>query len=202
MIPRWFLFGWLLLAAYPSYAAPAIVMVLGDSLSAGYGLARGESWVDLLQTRLDQANSNARVVNASITGDTTDGALARLPKALIAHRPRIVVIELGGNDGLRGQPIEKMRRNLQTMVTLCQRAGAKVLLVGMQLPPNYGPLYTQQFAQTYVTVSERFKLGLVPFFLDGIGDKRDFFQADQIHPNAKAQPILLDNVWAELKKLL
>lgn len=177
-------------------------MVLGDSLSAGHGLARGESWVDLLQNQLAQRGSPMRVVNASITGDTTDGALSRLPKALTTHQPRIVIVELGGNDGLRGQPVEKMRTNLQAIVTLCQRAKAKVLLVGMQLPPNYGPQYTQQFAQTYTTVSERFKLRLVPFFLEGIGDNRDYFQADQIHPNSKAQPILLANVWKELEKLL
>jgi len=185
-----------------SYAAPRVVMVLGDSLSAGYGLARGEGWVDLLQTRLNERNTNVRVVNASISGDTTDGALTRLPAALQTHRPNIVIVELGANDGLRGQPIAKMHGNLIAIANQCRRAGAKVLMVGMQLPPNYGPAYTEQFARTYPTVSEHLKLQLVPFFFAGIADNRSYFQADQLHPNAKAQPILLENVWAELQPLL
>jgi len=190
------------LAAFPSHAAPRVILVLGDSLSAGYGLARGEGWVDLLQARLDQRNAGTRVVNASISGDTTDGALTRLPHALRTHRPNIVIVELGANDGLRGQPVDKMQRNLAAIVSQSHRAGAKVLMVGMQLPPNYGPAFTDPFARAYANVSERFKLRLVPFFFAGMSDNRGFFQADQLHPNAKAQPILLDNVWVELQPLL
>ncbi len=187
-----------------TFAAPAQkILVLGDSLSAEYGLARGSGWVALLENRVAQGRST--VVNASISGETTAGALARLPSLLAQVKPNIVVIELGGNDALRGMPLPQTEKNFSKLIVLSQQAGAKVLLLGMQIPPNMGLAYAKEFASLYLRVAKDQKVASVPFFLKGVADKpnsRDFFQADGIHPLANAQPILLENVWAELQHLL
>jgi acyl-CoA thioesterase-1 len=177
-------------------------MVLGDSLSAGYGLKANSGWVDLLQQKLRRENYPHTVINASISGDTTDGALSRLPRALQRHQPDIVIIELGGNDGLRGQPVKKMQDNLKQIIQLCLDHGADVLLVGMQLPPNYGLFYARKFNQVYENVSKYYNIAHVPFLLEGIERNMKYFQADQIHPTEEAQPLLLQNVWPQLQPLL
>nr|WP_276606532.1 arylesterase [Ramlibacter rhizophilus] len=186
-------------------AAEPVILVLGDSLSAEYGLKRGSGWVALLEQRLAREKIAARVVNASISGDTTSGGRARLPALLQQHRPSHVVIELGGNDALRGLPLEMTQGNLAAMVEAARRAGAKVLLAGMQLPPNYGREYGERFAGLYEAVSRRQGTALVPFLLKGVADGPDalrLFQADRIHPTEEAQPLILANVWPELRKLL
>ena len=187
-------------------AAPAetpVILVFGDSVSAGYGLTRVElGWVALLQTRLKQQEYVYQVINASVSGETTAGGLARLPRALTLHQPRIVILELGGNDGLRALPIAQMRANLAHMVDLASAAGAKVLLLGMRIPPNYGPDYTQQFRSTFSDLARDKKLPLVPFLLNNVALVPDLMQADGIHPNQLGQPRLLDNVWPALKPLL
>jgi len=182
-------------------AAPTLVVV-GDSISAGYGLPAGAGWVDLLVARLKERGYPQRVVNASITGDTTAGGRARLPALLKQHRPAIVVVELGGNDGLRGGDLKATRENLDAMVTAIQHSGAKALIVGMRLPPNYGPAYTREFDTLYMAVSNAHKAPLLPYFFDGIGEHNDLFQPDRIHPTAAAQSRLLDNVWPVLLPLL
>jgi acyl-CoA thioesterase-1 len=187
--------------ALAQHKAPPL-LVLGDSISAAYGLPAGTGWVDLLATRLKERGYALRVINASISGDTTAGGRARLPTLLAQHRPGIVIIELGGNDGLRGGDLKATRENLDTMVAAAAREGAKVLLVGMRLPPNYGPAYTRQFDALYAEVAAARKVPLVPFFFDGFGDKNDLFQPDRIHPSVAAQPLLLDNVWPRLEPLL
>jgi len=182
-----------------------VLLVLGDSLSAEYGLKRGTGWVPLLQRRLAARKSPLKVVNASISGDTTSGGRSRLPALLKLHRPAIVVIELGGNDALRGLPLEMTKSNLEQMAAEATRAGAKVLLVGMEMPPNYGADYANRFAALYAEVAKVQHAALVPFFLKGIADDPQplrLFQADQIHPNEQAQQRMLDNVWAQLTKLL
>jgi acyl-CoA thioesterase I len=177
--------------------------VFGDSISAGYGLAHVEQgWVALLQTRLRSQEYGYQVVNASVSGETTAGGLARLPRALNLHKPQIVILELGGNDGLRALPIPQMRANLKDMAALAAGAGAKVLLLGMRIPPNYGPDYTQQFSQSYSDLARDNKLPLVPFLLNDIALSPALMQADGIHPNELGQPQLLDNVWPALKPLL
>ncbi len=181
------------------------VLVLGDSLSAEYGLTRGSGWVALLQGRLDQKKPGFKVVNASVSGDTTSGGRSRLPALLKSHQPSVVVIELGGNDALRGLPLSMTRENLSEMVRLSRQSGALVLLLGMEMPPNYGTRYGNEFRQMYREVSLEHKVALLPFFLKGIADRSDpfaLFQADRIHPNEKAQPLMLDNVWPELSRLL
>ena len=181
------------------------LLVLGDSLSAEYGLARGSGWVKLLEQKLAQEKTKAEVVNASISGDTTSGGRSRLPALLQKHQPSHVVIELGGNDALRGLPLAMTQDNLQAMITQAQGAGAKVLLLGMQMPPNYGAEMARQFAQAYAQVAQKTRCALVPFFLQGVGDDPDplkWFQPDRIHPNAAAQPRMLAHVWPELKKQL
>jgi len=187
-------------------AAPAetpVILVFGDSVSAGYGLTRVEQgWVALLRTRLKQQEYVYQVVNASVSGETTAGGLARLPRALTLHQPRIVILELGGNDGLRALPMAQMRTNLARMVDLASAAGAKVLLLGMRIPPNYGPDYTEQFRSSYSDLARDKKLPLVPFLLNDIALLPDLMQADGIHPNELGQPRLLDNVWPALKPLL
>ena len=191
--------------AGPALAAGATVMVVGDSLSAEYGLPRGSGWVSLLERKLAAEKIDARLVNASISGDTTSGGRSRLPALLAKHRPTHVVIELGGNDALRGLPLEMTRANLSAMVQAAAKAGARVLLVGMQLPPNYGAQYGQRFAELYAQVAREHQAALVPFLLEGIADGPDavkWFQADRIHPNEAAQPRMLANVWPELRKLL
>ncbi len=182
-----------------------VILVLGDSMSAEYGLPRGSGWVALLEERLAEEKIGATVVNASVSGDTTPGGRARLPQLLAAHRPTHVVIELGGNDALRGLPLKNTEDNLTAMVRQAQQAGARVLLVGMQVPPNYGTDYARRFAATFEDVARAQKAALVPFLLAGVADGPDplrLFQGDRIHPNARAQPIMLDNVWRPLKALL
>ena len=189
----------------PAQTTPPTLLVLGDSLSAEYGLAKGSGWVALLEQRLAQEKRTLKVVNASISGDTTSGGLARLPFLLKQHAPAIVVIELGANDALRGLPLDMTRENLRAMVRLAQAAKAHVLLLGMQVPPNYGPDYAQQFAASFATVAKEQKVALVPFFLKDVADAAnaaDLFQSDRIHPTAAAHPILLNNVWTGLKRLL
>lgn len=186
-------------------ASNAVILVVGDSLSAEYGIARGRGWVALLQQRLDKERPGARVVNASISGDTTAGGRSRLPALLQQHKPTHVVIELGGNDALRGLPISSTRDNLAAMVRAAQSAGAQVLLVGMQVPPNYGKAYTDAFAGLFSEVAQAHKAAVVPFLLKGVADgaKADeLFQADRIHPKEAAHPVMLDNVWPALVKLL
>jgi len=183
----------------------ATLLVLGDSLSAEYGLARGTGWVALLEQRLAQHKLEVSVVNASISGDTSSGGRSRLPELLARHRPTHVILELGGNDALRGLPLSMTQANLAEMVRLARGAGAKVLLVGMQVPPNYGRHYADEFAALYASVAKAEGAALVPFLLSGVADaprSETLFQADRIHPNAQAQGTMLDNVWAGLKPLL
>lgn len=188
-------------SATPTPTAPKI-LVLGDSISAGYGLAANEGWVSLLQNRLKSQGYGYRVVNASVTGETTTGGLARLPRALSLHRPVIVVIELGGNDGLRGLPLETSRANLQKMINLSREAGAAVLLLGMKIPPNYGPRYASEFERLYADLARRNNLAFEPFFLDRVALADGMMQDDGIHPTAKAQPIMLETLWPPLTRLL
>ena len=181
------------------------LLVVGDSLSAEYGIARGSGWVALLEERLKAQGRQAQVVNASISGDTTSGGRSRLPALLSQHRPQVVVIELGGNDALRGLALNMTEDNLRTMAQASRKAGAQVLLLGMQMPPNYGAKYSADFASLYAKVARQTQSALVPFFLQGVADRPDpteMFQADRIHPNEQAQPRMLDNVWAELRKLI
>ncbi len=196
-----------LAAAYApaALAAPATVLVVGDSLSAEYGLRRGTGWVALLERQLATEKIDARVVNASISGDTSSGGRSRLPALLSQHRPTHVVIELGGNDALRGLPLQMTEDNLSAMTQAAKQAGARVLLIGMQLPPNYGADYGAKFAGLYEKVARRHQAALVPFFLKGVADLPDptrLFQPDRIHPTEEAQARMLANVWPELRKLL
>jgi acyl-CoA thioesterase-1 len=186
-------------------AAPVKLLVVGDSLSAEYGLARGTGWVALLTEKLAREKFAVEVVNASISGDTTAGGRARLPALLKAHAPQVVVIELGGNDALRGLPVAQTRDNLGAMARAARAAGAKVLLAGMQVPPNYGRQYNADFAKAFDDVARAEQCPLVPFLLKGIADRPDaeeWFQADRIHPVAKAHPLIVDNVWPVLRPLL
>ncbi len=181
------------------------ILVLGDSLSAEYGLKRGTGWVALLEQRLLTRKISASVVNASISGDTSSGGLSRLPALLVQHEPSHLIIELGGNDALRGLPIDLTRDNLNQMTRMAQKAGARVLLLGMQMPPNYGRDYSERFTKMFAAVAKANKAALVPFLLRGVADTSDslrLFQSDRIHPTAEAHPQLLDNVWPELQKLL
>jgi acyl-CoA thioesterase-1 len=190
-------------AALPAYAETPAILVFGDSISAGYGLPRiDRGWVALLQVKLKTEGYGDEVVNASVSGETTAGGLARLPRALSLHQPRIVILELGGNDGLRALPIAQMRANLEHMVELSAAAGAKVLLLGMRMPPNYGPDYTEKFRSSYSELARDKNLPLVPFLLNDIALSPALMQADGIHPNELGEPKLLDNVWPQLKPLL
>jgi acyl-CoA thioesterase I len=192
-------------AAPASADAGHEIVVVGDSISAEYGLARGSGWVALLGQRLAAGKSPWTVDNASISGDTTSGGLARLPGVLKQHHPKIVVIELGGNDALRGTPMAETRKNLDAMAALAAGAGARVVIAGMMVPPNFGRKYQAEFARMYADVAASHHAALVPFIFAGIADRPDaddWFQADRIHPLAKAHPIILDNVWAQLKPLL
>lgn len=186
-------------------AGSRTILVLGDSLSAEYGLKRGSGWVALLEQRLRAQKIPANVVNASISGDTSSGGRSRLPALLVQHRPSHLIIELGGNDALRGLPLELTRDNLVQMTRSAQQAGARVLLLGMQMPPNYGRDYADRFAAVFADVAKAHKAALVPFLLKGVADATDslrLFQPDRIHPTAEAHPLLLDNVWPELQKVL
>ncbi|WPN99891.1 arylesterase [Pseudomonas sp. MUP55] len=198
----WFLSAGLALMCMAQNAAAGTVLIVGDSISAGFGLDTRKGWVALLEQRLKQEGFDDNVVNASISGDTSAGGLARLPAALAAHKPDVVVIELGGNDGLRGQPPTQLKQNLASMVQASQDSGAKVLLLGMQIPPNYGKRYVDAFAKVFGEVAEEKKVPLVPFFLEGVGGHPDLMQADGLHPAVAAQGKLLENVWPTLKPLL
>ena len=186
-------------------AAGPTVLVVGDSLSAEYGLKRGSGWVALLEKRLADRKIAARVVNASISGDTTSGGRSRLPALLAQHKPTVLVIELGANDALRGLPLDMTQANLAFMAQAAQKAGARVLLVGIQVPPNYGSAYANRFAGIYAKVADQQKVALAPFMLKNVADAADptrLFQPDRIHPKEEAHPIILDNIWPELSKLL
>jgi len=183
-------------------AAEPVVLVVGDSLSAGYGVAVDSTWVALLQKRLAAQGYGYRVVNASISGDTTGGARARLPRALELHKPAVVILELGGNDGLRGLPLRQVRENFEFLIERCQAAGAKVVLVGMRMPPNYGAAYADGFHALYGELAKRYGTALLGFFLDGVALDEKLMQADGIHPTAAAQPRLLDNLWPVLSQVL
>ena len=187
----------------PMLVSAKTIMIVGDSLSAGYGIQPQQGWVYLLQKRLDQQYPKQhKVVNASVSGETTSGALARLPKLLQTHKPQIVVIELGGNDGLRGQPPQMIQKNLGQLVQISQQAKAQVIIFGMKIPPNYGTAYSKVFENNYKMVSQQYKVKLLPFFLEGVAGKKDLVQNDQIHPNAKAQPILLNTAYPYIKSSL
>jgi len=179
-----------------------VILILGDSISAGYGLPAGSGWVALLERRIAQDHRAYAVVNASLSGDTTAGGRARLEPLLARHRPAITIIELGGNDGLRGGSVDAMRQNLDAMTVAAQKAGSQVLLVGMRMPPNYGAAYVQRFDASFAEVAKAHRVALVPFFFEGFGEDDAMFQGDRIHPVGAAQPKLLDNVWRELKPLL
>jgi acyl-CoA thioesterase I len=192
----------MIFAAPAAAASRPVVLIVGDSLSAGYGLAVHENWPSLLQRRLSESGYPHRVVNASISGDTTSGGLARLPRALERHAPEIVLIGLGGNDGLRAIPIPEFRRNLANMIQLSDSAGAKVLLAGIHIPPNYGPEYAEAFHAVFHELAREHDTSLVPFILEGIALDPELMQADGIHPTAAAQPVILDNLWPALKPML
>lgn len=198
----WFLSAGLALMCMAQNAAAGTVLIVGDSISAGFGLDTSKGWVALLEQRLKKEGFDDKVVNASISGDTSAGGLARLPAALAEHKPDVVVIELGGNDGLRGQPPAQLQQNLASMIQKSQGSGAKVLLLGMQIPPNYGKRYVDSFAKVFSDVAEQKKVPLVPFFLEGIGGHPELMQADGLHPAVAAQGKLLENVWPTLKPLL
>lgn len=209
-------FGWLLrwtwwLALVPAYSINAAqpgptpsntILIVGDSLSAGYGIDVSSGWAALLSQRLKQQEYAYKVVNASVSGETTGGGRARLPQLLTAHRPEIVVLELGANDGLRGLPLKQVRANLQNMIELSQAQKARVLLLGMQIPPNYGPAYADGFSALYEELARVHKLSYVPFFMQGVALNANMMQADNLHPNELGQPTLLENVWTKLKPLL
>lgn len=189
------------LVATNAQAAQTIV-VFGDSLSAAYGIQQNEGWVTLLQNKLKQEGFDYKVVNTSISGETTSGGLGRFKAMLATHKPDIVVIELGANDGLRGLSVKEMQSNLNNMINQAKAAKAEVLLLGMKIPPNYGIQYTQQFSDTYTDLAQKYSLNLVPFFLDGVAGDRSLVLDDGLHPKAVAQAKLLENVWPQLKKLL
>ena len=178
------------------------ILVVGDSLSAAYGIAQARGWVALLEERLKGEQHDYIVVNASISGDTSGGSAARVARLLAQHRPAIVIVELGGNDGLRGLPIAQMKQNLGAIIERAQKAGARVVLVGMKLPPNYGPDYTQEFSAAYRELAKRHGTALVPFILEDFAEKPELFQPDRIHPTAAAQPLMLERVWKALRPLL
>jgi acyl-CoA thioesterase I len=196
------LFIVLAMQASAAYSASKTILVLGDSLSAEYGLVRGTGWVPLLVDRLKTEKIDANVINASISGETTSGGKSRLPQLLAKHRPEVIIIELGANDGLRGLSIAATEQNLRSMIKASKDAGARVLLVGMQIPPNYGVDYTRRFAGMYPKLSKELKLALVPFLMENFAQQPAMFQADRIHPAPEAQPIMLNNVWPHLKPLL
>ena len=183
-------------------AQAATILVWGDSLSAGYGLRPKQDWPTLLQTRLEREGFRHTVINGSVSGETSSGGRSRLPAALDRHAPDLLILELGANDGLRGLPPRLLAENLAAMIEVARSRGARVLLVGMQMPPNYGPAYTQRFEQTFAEVARKHKVPLVPFLLDGFADRHELFQSDGIHPTAEAQELIVDTVWKQLVPLL
>ena len=197
---------WLIIGSFsimPFAVSAKTILVVGDSLSAGYGINPEQGWVALLQKRLDRDDPKQhKVINASVSGETTSGALARLPKLLQTYKPQVMVVELGGNDALRGQPPQLIRANLEKLVQQGQAAQAKVVLFGMKIPPNYGTAYSQAFENNYKVVSQKYKVKLLPFFLEGVAGNKTLMQKDQIHPNAKAQSILLKTAYPYVKGAL
>ncbi|CAI8862412.1 arylesterase [Pseudomonas chlororaphis] len=198
----WFLSAGLALMCMAQNAAAGTVLIVGDSISTAFGLDTRQGWVALLEQRLKSEGFDDKVVNASISGDTSAGGQARLPALLAEHKPELVILELGGNDGLRGQLPTQLQQNLASMIDSSKASGAKVLLLGMQLPPNYGVRYTQAFAEVYSKLANEKNVALVPFFLEGVGGNPELMQADGIHPAVAAQGKLLENVWPTLKPLL
>ncbi len=194
--------GFSFIALQNAVASASTILVFGDSLSAAYGIRSEQGWVTLLMQRLQTQGYGSQVVNASVSGETSSGGLERLPRALKLHSPGIVILELGANDGLRGLPLEAMRENLGRMVQLAQAAGARVLLVGIRIPPNYGPRYTEEFARVYIELAQKYRLPLVPFLLEKVALDPALMQEDGMHPNAAAEPIVLDTLWPHLKALL
>ncbi|MBC8649471.1 arylesterase [Pseudomonas sp. MTM4] len=199
---NWLKCGVLVLLCWAQGALAGTVLVVGDSISAAFGLETSQGWVHLLQQRLEDEALDHRVVNASISGDTSAGGLSRLPALLDEHEPEVVILELGGNDGLRGQSPAQLKQNLAAMTEMSQQADAKVLLLGMRLPPNLGQRYTTAFAQAFDSLAADKELPYVPFFLEGVGGVEGMMQPDRIHPTASAQQRLLDNVWPVLEPLL
>jgi acyl-CoA thioesterase-1 len=189
-------------AALPAAATPRKLLVFGDSLSAAYGLASSQGWVHLLGERITRSNLPWQVVNASVSGETTAGGLRRLPGDLKRHQPAVVLIALGANDALRGQPIAAIRSNLEQMIKLARAARAEPVLAGIMIPPNYGIDYAREFSEVYAALAKQHRLRLVPFLLEGIADKPEMFQADQLHPTAAAQARIVDNVWPAVEPLL
>ncbi len=187
-------------ASASAYSAPKTVLVLGDSLSAEYGLARGTGWVALAEKKVKAQKLDAEIVNASVSGETTSGGRSRLPALLTKHKPGLVVIELGANDGLRGLPVAAAQANLKAMAEAAGQAGAKVMLVGIRIPPNYGRDYSEKFYAMYGILSRELKAPLVPFMLEGVAEKTEMFQPDRLHPLAAAHPTILNNIWPVLEK--
>jgi acyl-CoA thioesterase I len=190
----------LLAAPFPAFAKN--ILVLGDSLSASFGIPQQSGWVNLLQQLLQQQHPSYKVINASISGETTSGGVTRINGLLQQHKPKIVIIELGANDGLRGLPLKEMKKNLDQIIRQCKQANATVVLVGLRLPPNYGHVYTHAFEQTYTELASRHRITLIPFLFAGLEDSPRHFQNDNLHPTAAAQEILLNNIWQKLSPLL
>jgi acyl-CoA thioesterase-1 len=195
-------FALLLAVSGAAFCAEKSILVFGDSLSAAYGIAQARGWVALLGERLKREHPDYSVVNASLSGDTSSGGASRIDKSLQQHKPAVLVVELGANDGLRGLPIAQMKQNLGRIIEQGQKAGARVLLLGMKLPPNYGPEYTEAFESAYGELAKRHKVALVPFLLEDFATKPDLFQPDRIHPTEAAQPLMLERVWKALEPLL
>lgn len=189
-------------AAQAAPAPSAVILVFGDSLSAGYGLRAEQAWPPLLETRINQNGGNVRVVNASVSGETTAGGLTRLPATLAEHKPTLVLLELGANDGLRGLPLDKAQQNLASMIKLIQATGARVHLIGMQIPPNLGPDYVKQFAGMYTTLATQYHTSLTPFLLAPVITRPELFQNDQLHPVAVAEPMVMEQIFKDIQPLL
>jgi len=186
----------------PAFAANPKILVYGDSLSAAYGIPQQQGWAALLKEKLTRENLNFEVINASISGETTSGGLTRLARTLEQTKPQTIIIELGANDGLRGLPVKNMRDNLDAMIQLSKKSGARVLLIGMRIPPNYGQKYTEEFSQTYTNLASQHKIPVVPFMLENVAAKPDLIQQDGLHPNTLGQPIILENIWPALQRLI
>ena len=201
-LKTWLLIGMLWISGAAGAAPQHSILVFGDSLSAAYGIAQSRGWVALLAERLKRERPDYSVVNASISGETTAGGAARFARALESHKPSIVILELGANDGLRGLPVAQMKQNLARMIGEAQKAGARVLLVGMKLPPNYGPDYTRAFESAFAELAKSHQSALLPFLLEDIAEKDSYFQPDRIHPTEAAQPLMLERVWKALLPLL
>ena len=190
------------LGSFPAHAAPQKILVYGDSLSAAYGISQKDGWVSLLAERLKKQGFDYTVVNASISGETSAGGASRIAATIAEHKPAILVLALGANDGLRGLMLAQMRENLGKIISASQRAGVRVLVAGMKMPPNYGQQYTREFEESFSSVSKQFKTAFLPFLIDGVADKPELFQQDRLHPTTEAQPIVLENVWKVLRPML